>query len=109
MARTTTKRRPFFFTASTLLFALVLLHPNLIVTNDNDGIIATAKEIVATSEWKLLKEDDTIPAGLHVRMDLSTGKKWVKLIDDGGEGKTSEAAETKGTGGDESLTARKAS
>jgi len=43
---------------------------------------AKAKEIVATHEWQLLSEDDTLPAGLHVRMDLSTGKKWAKLVAD---------------------------
>lgn len=40
-----------------------------------------AREIVATHEWTKLEEGDTIPAGLHIRMDLSTGEKWVKLID----------------------------
>ncbi len=39
----------------------------------------TAKEITATNEWQLLQENDTIPAGLHVRVDLSTGEKWAKL------------------------------
>ncbi|KAL7541875.1 hypothetical protein ACHAXR_011810 [Thalassiosira sp. AJA248-18] len=43
---------------------------------------AEAKEIVATHEWQLLSENDTIPAGLHVKMDLSTGEKWAKLATD---------------------------
>ena len=38
-----------------------------------------AKEITATHEWQLLGENDTIPAGLHIKVDLSTGEKWVKL------------------------------
>ncbi|KAL7434309.1 hypothetical protein ACHAXM_003978, partial [Skeletonema potamos] len=42
----------------------------------------SAKEITATSEWQLLGENDTIPAGLHVRVDLSTGEKWAKLPND---------------------------
>lgn len=40
-----------------------------------------AAEIEATEEWTLLEEGDTIPAGLHVRVDLSTGQKWAKLVD----------------------------
>jgi len=48
-------------------------------------LLADAKEVVATKEWQLLGEDDTIPAGMHVRMDLSTGEKWVKLPDDNDE------------------------
>mmetsp|Transcript_32141 Transcript_32141/g.68417 ORF Transcript_32141/g.68417 Transcript_32141/m.68417 type:complete len:671 (-) Transcript_32141:100-2112(-) len=48
--------------------------------------VAEAKEIVATHEWQLLSENDTIPAGLHVRMDLSTGEKWAKLASDEEEG-----------------------
>jgi nucleotide exchange factor SIL1 len=35
-----------------------------------------------TKEWQRLGENDTIPAGMHVRMDLTTGEKWVKLITD---------------------------
>jgi len=41
-----------------------------------------AKEIEPTKEWQLLGENDTIPAGMHVRMDMTTGEKWVKLMDD---------------------------
>ncbi|CAB9496384.1 expressed unknown protein [Seminavis robusta] len=41
-----------------------------------------AKEIEATNEWTLLGENDTVAAGMHVRMDLTTGEKWVKTIDD---------------------------
>lgn len=40
-----------------------------------------AKEVEVTKEWKLLGENDTIPAGMHVRMDMTTGEKWVKQID----------------------------
>ncbi|EJK72227.1 hypothetical protein THAOC_06257 [Thalassiosira oceanica] len=41
-----------------------------------------AKEIVATTEWQVLADGDTIPAGLHVRIDLSTGEKLVKIPTD---------------------------
>ncbi|XP_052870171.1 nucleotide exchange factor Sil1 [Anopheles cruzii] len=36
---------------------------------------------VPTSEWQELAEDQPIPAGLHVRINLSTGKKEAKLLD----------------------------
>eukprot|EP00581_Thalassiosira_minuscula_P032494 CAMPEP_0183785234 /NCGR_PEP_ID=MMETSP0739-20130205/66394_1 /TAXON_ID=385413 /ORGANISM="Thalassiosira miniscula, Strain CCMP1093" /LENGTH=619 /DNA_ID=CAMNT_0026029233 /DNA_START=148 /DNA_END=2007 /DNA_ORIENTATION=+ len=53
-------------------------------------IFASAKEIVATKDWQLLGENDTIPAGLHIRMDMTTGEKWVKLpSDDDAEGEES--------------------
>ncbi|KAL7429966.1 hypothetical protein ACHAXH_003507 [Discostella pseudostelligera] len=38
-----------------------------------------SKEIVGTHEWQRLGENDTLPAGLHVKLDLSTGEKWAKL------------------------------
>jgi len=44
--------------------------------------VAEAKEIIATHEWQLLGENDTVPAGLHIKMDLSTGEKWAKIASD---------------------------
>ena len=41
-----------------------------------------AREIVATDEWQKLGENDTIPAGLHVKIDITTGEKWAKLPSD---------------------------
>jgi nucleotide exchange factor SIL1 len=38
-----------------------------------------AKEVVATKDWTLLGENDTVAAGMHIRMDLAKGQKWVKL------------------------------
>eukprot|EP00581_Thalassiosira_minuscula_P007783 CAMPEP_0183702292 /NCGR_PEP_ID=MMETSP0737-20130205/444_1 /TAXON_ID=385413 /ORGANISM="Thalassiosira miniscula, Strain CCMP1093" /LENGTH=131 /DNA_ID=CAMNT_0025928877 /DNA_START=111 /DNA_END=506 /DNA_ORIENTATION=+ len=52
-------------------------------------VFVNAKEIVATNEWQLLPEGDTIPAGLHVKMDLSTGKKWVKIASNDNDDKKS--------------------
>jgi nucleotide exchange factor SIL1 len=46
---------------------------------------AQAKEIEVTKDWTLLGENDTIPAGMHVRMDMTTGEKWVKQIDENEE------------------------
>uniref|UniRef100_A0A182WW16 Nucleotide exchange factor SIL1 n=1 Tax=Anopheles quadriannulatus TaxID=34691 RepID=A0A182WW16_ANOQN len=43
-------------------------------------------KFVATHEWQELKEGQPIPQGLHVRINLTTGKKEAKLLDpaDGG-------------------------
>jgi nucleotide exchange factor SIL1 len=57
-------------------------------------IFACAKEIVATPEWQQVKEGDTIPKGLHIRMDFETGTKWVKLLD---EEESKQAAATSAT------------
>ena len=52
--------------------------------------LAEAKEIVATNEWQKLSENDTVPAGLHVKIDITTGEKWAKLSsDDDAEGEES--------------------
>jgi nucleotide exchange factor SIL1 len=47
-----------------------------------------AKEVEVTKEWQLLGENDTIPAGMHVRIDMTTGEKWVKQIDENEEENT---------------------
>uniref|UniRef100_A0A182UC03 Nucleotide exchange factor SIL1 n=1 Tax=Anopheles melas TaxID=34690 RepID=A0A182UC03_9DIPT len=43
-------------------------------------------KFVASHEWQELKEGQPIPQGLHVRINLTTGKKEAKLLDpaDGG-------------------------
>lgn len=33
-----------------------------------------------TNEWYLLQDGETIPAGAHVKVDMSTGEKWVKQV-----------------------------
>ncbi|ENN75857.1 hypothetical protein HUJ04_002186 [Dendroctonus ponderosae] len=39
---------------------------------------------VATKEWKTIEEGQTVPSGLHYRLNLKNGKKEAKLIDSGG-------------------------
>eukprot|EP00980_Cylindrotheca_fusiformis_P023133 scaffold10187_cov195-Cylindrotheca_fusiformis.AAC.1 len=56
--------------------------------------LADAKEVEVTKEWQLLGDNDTIPAGMHVRMDMSTGEKWVKQIDEDGEEQASSTTES---------------
>mmetsp|Transcript_27672 Transcript_27672/g.32747 ORF Transcript_27672/g.32747 Transcript_27672/m.32747 type:complete len:741 (-) Transcript_27672:204-2426(-) len=55
---------------------LILLILNLAST------AVECKEIIATREWQLLEEGDTVPAGLHIRMDITSGEKWAKLDSD---------------------------
>ncbi|GMI30404.1 hypothetical protein TeGR_g4409, partial [Tetraparma gracilis] len=38
-----------------------------------------AREFVATDEWQVLDPEDSIPAGLHVRLDMETGLRLAKL------------------------------
>ena len=37
---------------------------------------------VPTEEWKIVKDGQAIPAGLHVRMNFQTGVKEAKLMED---------------------------
>lgn len=46
----------------------------------HDSARVYGKEIVATKEWQRVGPGDTLPAGLEIRMDLSTGEKWARLI-----------------------------
>ena len=48
-------------------------------------LLSDAKEIEPTEEWQLVEGNDTIPAGMHVRMDMTTGERWVKLMSDDDE------------------------
>jgi len=66
-------------TRQSLLFPCLFL---LVVASFLACGVAHGKEVEVTSEWTLLGENDTIPAGVHVRMDMTTGEKWVKTIDE---------------------------
>ncbi|KAJ9578268.1 hypothetical protein L9F63_005489, partial [Diploptera punctata] len=44
--------------------------------NDDDGIFKP------THEWQKIREGQSIPRGLHVRLNLETGEREAKLIDD---------------------------
>uniref|UniRef100_A0A182JVY4 Nucleotide exchange factor SIL1 n=1 Tax=Anopheles christyi TaxID=43041 RepID=A0A182JVY4_9DIPT len=50
------------------------------------GTGSKESKFVPTHEWQEIQEDQPIPRGLHVRINLTTGKKEVKLLDpeDGG-------------------------
>lgn len=40
---------------------------------------AQCTEIVATNDWQAIGPNDTLPAGLEIRMDMTTGGKWARL------------------------------
>lgn len=42
--------------------------------------VASCKELVLTNEWTIVGENDTLPAGAHIRMDMTTGEKMAKLL-----------------------------
>lgn len=44
-------------------------------------ICASTKELVLTKEWQTVGENETLPAGAHIRMDMTTGEKMAKLLD----------------------------
>jgi len=69
-----------------LVSGLILLFlDNDIYRRPNFLFYSNAKEIEVTKDWQMIGENDTIPAGMHVRMDLTTGGKWVKLMDKDGD------------------------
>ena len=64
--------------------------------------LVNAKEIEATHEWTLIGENDTIAAGMHVKMDMTTGEKWVKLMDEKDQKSQSETMSLGGGAGSSS-------
>lgn len=52
------------------------------VEQENDGQAYDPTNVfVATDDWQEVKPGQVVPAGLHVRMNLETGKKEAKLLD----------------------------
>ena len=67
-----------FTSKTTILLSLCIL---IVISNTVTRVLG--KEVVAKKdEWTVVEEGDSIPAGLHVKIDLSTGEKLVKLIDE---------------------------
>ena len=64
---------------------------------------ATLSVFEPTREWKTVEEGQAIPAGLHVRMNMETGKNEAKLMDDVATDRESEKTTDKG-GGSETRT-----
>lgn len=53
---------------------LLLLLPSRVL------VLVNGKELIATHEWQKVGPTDTLPAGLEIRMDLSGGGKWARLL-----------------------------
>lgn len=64
---------------------------DLLVVEDSEEDSSTLERnvFVATKEWQVVEEGQSIPAGLHVRINLQTGLKEAKLLD-GDDQKTRE-------------------
>ena len=50
---------------------------------------------IPTSEWQTIKPDQGIPRGLHVRMNIQTGVKEAKLLDEADKTSGENPADTK--------------
>ena len=56
----------------------------LVIEEESDGRVEEQRDVfVATKEWQVVKEGQAIPPGLHVRMNLQTGLKEAKLLEEG--------------------------
>uniref|UniRef100_A0A2M4BMC3 Nucleotide exchange factor SIL1 n=1 Tax=Anopheles marajoara TaxID=58244 RepID=A0A2M4BMC3_9DIPT len=64
--------------------AVIVVLANATAPNDS----LEKPKFVATNEWQEIAEGQGIPQGLHVRINLSTGKKEAKLLDDEGAHET---------------------
>lgn len=73
-------QRPNYSTSSS--WPVVLVAVFFLACCCHHNTLVYAKEIEATTEWQLIGENDTIAAGMHVKMDLETSEKWVKLMDE---------------------------
>merc|ERR1712240_389257 len=50
-------------------------------TSKNPVESAKNEKFVPTHEWQVVKEGQVLPAGLHIKMDMTTGVKMAKLMD----------------------------
>ena len=51
------------------------------VTSADDPPVSSDLVFVATEEWQEVRPGQRVPGGLHVRMNLETGKKEAKLLE----------------------------
>ena len=70
-------------TLQTMALTAILL---LYLTLSSHHSLTNAREIIGTNEWQLLGENDTVPSGLHIKLDLETGQRWARLVQDEEDG-----------------------
>eukprot|EP00815_Leptocylindrus_aporus_P001107 CAMPEP_0116077018 /NCGR_PEP_ID=MMETSP0322-20121206/17609_1 /TAXON_ID=163516 /ORGANISM="Leptocylindrus danicus var. apora, Strain B651" /LENGTH=549 /DNA_ID=CAMNT_0003567445 /DNA_START=81 /DNA_END=1730 /DNA_ORIENTATION=+ len=72
MRRTIAYNHPLLLLLTGFLSLSILLLPRLV----------HSKEVIPREDgaWTRVEEGDTIPAGLHVRMDLESGQKFVRIL-----------------------------
>ncbi len=64
-----------------LLLLAVIVVTLMIYSTILGSVMVSGKEIVAQRDtWTLIGENDTVDAGMHIRIDMTTGEKWVKQI-----------------------------
>jgi nucleotide exchange factor SIL1 len=61
-------------------FPCILLALSLLCATRSS--VCSAKELLLTNEWQTVGENETLPAGAHIRMDMTTGEKTAKLLDE---------------------------
>lgn len=64
---------------------------DILIEDEDENIVQSKNIFEPTHEWKVIEDGQAIPAGLHVRMNLQTGLKEAKLMEEEDqEGKTKE-------------------
>ncbi|CAF1186659.1 unnamed protein product [Rotaria sordida] len=63
------------------LFFIYFLILNLSTVAQQSENSENTEEFVPTNEWQIVKEGQKIPPGLHIRLNLETGLREAKLID----------------------------
>jgi hypothetical protein len=58
---------------------LLFLSIVFLLSTSSSLLRVSAKEFVASSEFQILDPLDTVPAGLHIRIDMTTGERWAKI------------------------------
>ncbi|CEG49821.1 RxLR-like protein [Plasmopara halstedii] len=56
-------------------------HSELSVSNTESESPVTVPDFVATSEWQELLPDQVVPRGLHIRLNMETGKREAKMVE----------------------------
>jgi len=83
--RSSAQKSAFSFQSTMVLLLSIASLCIIGFTTTTNFAFCHAVEIEATDEWQLVKEGDTVPAGLHIKMDLTTGEKWAKKVAPEGE------------------------